>query len=278
MKPIAVTTIGLLLLALPGGLLPAQAASSQTYLLVAGEQAPGGTGQTTQYRLTAAQGAGVVGQRATSNQYILLGGFVASFDAPTTGRPWLTGVRPLFATMRGAAALQLHGTELNLGLPPTIKIGGQSATIGTRSNAVITTTLPNQPVPGWQPVEVANSLGTSTLPEGIGILPMIDLPRAPTSGVPFALRYRGKSGDQIVWLIALQKSSFGFSLAGFGYALHLDLASLVVLPAYAVTSPDGVFLLGIPAVALTVPVFVQGFSVSSDPGYSPGSFTNVLRL
>ena len=166
---------------LGAGSLAAQSASSKSYFLVGGEQASGGTCQTPKYALTAAVGSGVVAARSTSSRYTLVGGFTAMLETKTTGRPWLTGVRPRFATMRGAAALTVHGTELNLGPTPAITIGGRPATLLSRQNHALGTKLP------------AQILGKQYWSEVPGIL-YIDVPPAETDPLMtvIALQLKGE--------------------------------------------------------------------------------------
>jgi IPT/TIG domain-containing protein len=258
--------------------LAAQSASGTTQFLVASEVAAGGSTQSFAHRLTGTLASGPLAKRATSTGYVLLGGFPAAIETPASGTPWLTHVAPAYAPLLGGTALTLHGTELNLGPVPQITIGGVAAVPGARTNATMQTTLPQQPVPGYQPVTVQNSYGSSTLPTGIGVLPLIDFPVAHQPNVPLGLRYLGAQGDQFVLALALGSNAAPLVLPPFHHGLQLDLFTLVVLPAIPVTDPSGELTIGLPAVAPPVPIWLQGFSLSQNPGWSPGSFTNVTRL
>jgi hypothetical protein len=264
-----------LLFALP---LAAQAASGTTHFLVASESSAGGTTQSFVHRLTGTLSSGVPAARATSPGYVLLGGFPAAIETTATGTPWLTHVTPGHGPLLGGTAVTLHGTELNLGPVPQITIGGVAAVPGARTNATLQTVLPRQPRPGYQAVTVQNTSGSSTLSKGIGVLPLIEFPVAHQSNVPLDLRYRGARGDQFVLALALGSNPFPLVLPPFHHGLQLDLFTLFVLPPITVTDPGGVLTIGLPAAAPAVPIWFQGFSFSQDPGWFPGSFTNVARL
>ena len=51
----------------------------------------------------------------------------------------------------------------------------QPASTITRTVDNIVMTMPDQPVPGFQRVTFSNNVGTTTIPEGVGVLPMIGL-------------------------------------------------------------------------------------------------------
>jgi hypothetical protein len=256
----------------------AQSASSAGYFLVDGEVGPGGAAQSIVHQLHGTCSSGAPAARAASTGFVLLGGFPAAIEAPVAGRPWLCGVTPGDAPLLGGTALTLHGTELNLGAVPAITIGGVAAQAGARTNATIQVTLPALPRPGYQRVEVQNSLGTSTLPAGLGVMPLLDVPVARQALVPAALRYRGALADQVVFVLALGTFPFPIALPPFHHGLELDLASLLVLPAMGVGDPGGVLRLDLPGVASSIPIFFQAFTLTQNPGWFPGSFTNVTRM
>ena len=258
--------------------LPAQSASGPTHLLVASEAGPGGSTQSIVHRLTGTFSSGAPAARALSTNFQLLGGFPAASDVPTAGRPWLTGVLPAFAPLLGGTTLTLHGTELNLGAALQVFVGGVAAVPGARTNATVQTTLPAQPKPGYRDLQVVAAGGDSTLPRGLGVLPLLDFPVAHQPNVPVGLRYLGAAGDQVVFALALGTTSFPFPIPGFHHALELDLGSLVVLPALPVTNPNGELVVGLPAAAPPIPIYFQAFSLTQNPGWFPGSFTNVARL
>jgi hypothetical protein len=258
--------------------LAAQAASGTSTVLVCGELGAGGSTQSAVHRLTGTFSSGVPATRAASPGFVLLGGFPAAIEAPAGGRPWLTGVRPALAPLLGGTALTLHGTGLDVGPLPQVAIGGQPAVAGARTSATLQTVLPRQPRPGYRPVDLQNSSGSSTLPAGLGVLPLLDFPVAHQANVPLALRYRGAQGDQMVLVLALGTLPVPLALPPFHHGLELDLFTLTVLPALPVAGADGALLLPLPAVAPPVPVHLQAFSFTQDPGWAPGSFTNAVRL
>ena len=57
-----------------------------------------------------------------------------------------------------------------------------------------------------------------------------------------------------------------------------DFATLGTSATFAVTDPSGELRLPLPGFASAVPFFVQAVTLSPDPGYAPGSFTNAVRL
>lgn len=258
--------------------LAAQSASSPTHFLVGGEVAAGGTTQSIAHRLAGSFSSGVPAARSTSTNHVLLGGFPAAGDVPVAGRPWLTGVSPAFAPLLGGTPLVLHGTELNLGAALQITVGGVGAITGARTQASVQTTLPAQPRPGYRDVHVRSTAGDSTLPRGIGVLPLLEFPVAHQANVPVVLRYLGAQGDQVVLVLALGTLPAPFPIPGFHHGLELDLFSLLALPALPVTAADGRLEVQLPAAAPASPIFFQAFSLTQNPGWFPGSFTNVARL
>ena len=267
-------TVSLAAVSLGGGLAAQAAAASRNYLLASHEQASGATSNSTSYQLSCAVGAGVVASHAKSASYVLLGGYTATLDLKTTGQPWLTGVTPRFATPKGGAAVTLFGSELNLGTGVTVKIGGQAATVGVRTNGRITTKLPFQPAPGWQPVSVtAPGFGTSTLPEAIGILPMIFTDPAPAPNVAFDFVFKGSQGDNVILAVGLTAGPPA-PLGGLLYGLVLN--PIVVVAVFPIANPTGELRFPVPPINFRGTLFAQALFITSNPGYAPGSFSNFL--
>ena len=253
----------------------AQAASSKTFFLPANEHGAGGQASSTRFRLSGSFDSGAIAQRAASRSFVLNGGFVASHDVRVSGRPWLTGVRPLYAPLKGGTTLTLYGTELHLGLTATLKIGAQVAAVTTRTRDQVQATLPLQPEPGWQAVELNAGGVTTTLPRGLGVLPMLDLDRPRRNGRPFEVSYRGKTGDLVVWLVGAARGP-KIVLPGYGHGFELNLAAFHVLTGTIVSDPSGVQRLALPGVN-SGPLYFQSLVISRDAGYAPGSFTNTTR-
>ncbi len=256
----------------------AQSASSASWFLVAGEAGSGGTSQSFQHALVGTLAAGAPAGRAVSPSYTLLGGFPAAVDAPATGRPWLAAVAPPHGPLLGGTPLVLCGTELALGPAPTVTIGGVAAPVGARTDATIATTLPAQPRPGYQPVVVQGPFGATTLPRGVAVLPLLEFPVAHQANVPLALRYRGAPGDIVVYGVANSAGPVALPIAPFRHGLQLDLATVFVLTAGLVTAADGALDLPLPALPGGFSVHFQALALTQNPGWSPGSFTNAVRL
>jgi hypothetical protein len=269
----------LLATVLAAGSAAAQTAISPLYVLEVSEPAPSARSAAGSYRLDQSLGCGVVAARAASGTHVLLGGYPALLEGTLAGRPCVTAVRPLFAPLLGGTALTIHGADLHLGGSPTAQVGGVAAAVGTRRDDQLTATLPRQTSPGWKPVAVTNAGGTGTLADAVGILPMLDRPRAVLSGAPFRLTYRGAPGDVAVWMLAGGSSPFPIPVPPFLHGLELDLATMVPLTASVVTDPSGELHLDLPAVVLVRPLLVQAITaLTTNPGYAPGAFTNALQL
>ena len=268
-------TLGLAILA---PTLPAQGAAGATWFLTGGADVPGGSAQTGQYVLRATFGPSPSVARAVSTTYAVEGGFVAGVDTVAGTVPWITAITPSFATMRGGAALIVHGTGLVQGTLPQLTIGGAAAAVGSRTQSAITTSLPVQPVPGWQPVTLTTSAGTTTLAHGVGVLPMIEAEPAIGLGTRADLVYRGRQGDVMVWCLALAPSPITIPFAGLGHGLAIDAGTLFTTATFVVSQASGEVRLRVPPLTASVPFWVQGLALSSDPGFAPGSFTNVVRV
>ncbi|HEU4417374.1 MAG TPA: IPT/TIG domain-containing protein [Planctomycetota bacterium] len=252
-------------------------ASSQTYFLVAAEWANGEETNTLLYNLRPSQGNGLVVEPISqSSTYVILGGFPAMLSATVIGRPWLTGVSPFYVPQFGNPQLTLHGTEMWLGGTPTVAIGGQNATVNGRTADTVLITMPGQPVPGLQPVQVTNNLGTTTLNEGVGVLPMLEL-REPLNGTdPNRIRYHGSPIEIVVLGIGQGLAPTPVVFPGFGYSLQLDPNTVVLTVAY-LTDAEG--RVDIPLSPFPSGIFrVQALVFTNNPGYYPGSWTNQLPL
>ena len=155
-------------------------------------------------------------------------------------------------------------------------IGGQFATTVVRTVSQMIVTVPNQPVPGFQPVVFSNSAGTTELPEGVGVLPMIEK-REPLNGVdPNYIRIHTLPND-IVLLVLGGALGPGLQILDFGYQLLLDPGQVIFTDAFFVADPDGKTTIPIPPFPSGL-VFVQALSITADPSYTPGSWTNPVAL
>lgn len=252
-------------------------ASSQSYFLVTAELANGEETNSLLYNLRPSQGNGLVVEPISqSSTYVILGGLPAMLSTPVIGRPWVTGVSPFYVPQFGQPQLILHGTEMWLGGTPTVSIGGQNAPVSGRTADTVLVTMPVQPVPGLQPVQITNNLGTTTLNEGVGVLPMLEL-REPMNGTdPNRIRYHGSSVDFVILGIGTHLAPAGLVLPGFNYSLQLDPNTVLLTLAY-LADAEGRF--DVPLPPFPSGWFrVQALVWSSDPGYAPGSWTNELPL
>jgi hypothetical protein len=275
-----IPTLSLLLLAAAAPLgaqdAPA-AASSSTYFLQSFASAGGGTAQSFQHLLDGALGACT--GTTSSSRHQLVAGFTASLDTQAPGEPWLSAVSPRFVALRSGATVDLHGTALDQGGSLSVKIGGQAVTnVQSRLGHKMAVTVPDQPAPGWQPVEVTSSAGSTVLAAGIGILPMILTEPAAASEVPFGIVFKGSQGDTVVWALGIAPAA-PLPLGGFGYGLALNPALILVLPGFGITGAQGELKMRFPATTYpTGSVYLQALFATANPHYGPASFSNVLRL
>ena len=252
--------------------------TSSTKVIVSPTLGGGGTTSSQKHELLVSFGDGVPAGRATSARYVIEGGCNARLGVVVAGSPTLAAVAPRYATLRGGASLTLHGSELASGTVRSLKIGGKNATVGSRRADQITTVLPNQSQPGWQPVEFVTSTGTTVLAKGVGVLPLIETRPAAASGVPFRLVFKGSKGDGVIWALGIGASS-PISFSGMHYGFALNPSLFIVLPGFGIADPNGELRMAFPATAYpTGTIYVQGLFVTTNPGYGPASFTNVLRL
>jgi hypothetical protein len=252
-------------------------ASSQSYFLVAAEWANGEESDTLLYNLRPSHGNGLVVEPISqSSNYVILGGFPAMLSAPVIGQPWMTSVEPFYVPPFGDPQLILHGTEMWLGGIPIVTIGGQTASVGGRTADTVLVTMPFQPVPGLQPVQLTNGLGTTTLNEGVGVLPMLEL-REPMNGTdPNRIRFHGSSGDLVVLGIGTTLAPTPWVWPGYGYSLQLDPNNVLLTLVYL---PDAEGRFDVPLPPFPSGYFqVQALVWTNNPGYAPGSWTNALPL
>lgn len=253
-------------------------ASSTTYFMSAVEFGSGSPADSVLYRLRPSQGSGLVAEPGSASAtYVLRGGFTAALSAPILGRPWLTGAEPYWVPPNGSPAVTLHGTEMSQGTLPIVTIGGQPATVGPRTLDRITVTLPPQPVPGFQPIQVTNNLGITRINEGVGVLPMFERREPLNNSDPNYMRFHGTFGDLMFVAVAVASAPVPFVLPGYGYSLQLDPNSFLITDGFFIGSADGTLTFPLPP--LPPGIFrVQALVVTTNPGYAPGSWTNQLLL
>lgn len=265
---------GVLGLAAP---LAAQASSSQSYFQTSTEHADGGQSQSPIYAMRSVTGPTLVPEPCSASAtYVVEGGFTATLDATYIGRPWSTGVSPLYVGPAAGPTITIHGTELDLGAVPTVTIGGINATVQTRSIDNLTVTLPAQPEPGFQPVEITNGLGTTRVDGGIGILPILDTVCPVNSQTRIGMEYIGSPGDTAVLLLGVAPAAVGFPVLNFGYSLQIDPGFLLASAPF-VAGPDGRVFFDLPPTNLADFVVLQTLTyITVNPSYPNGSFSNLL--
>ena len=129
----------------------------------------------------------------------------------------------------------------------------------------------------FRAVSVTHRGATSELPNAIGILPMLYTSRAPAPKVGFDLVMKGTQGDLMILVVA-GASTPPVVLPGFLHGLEVNTAVLLPLIVGAILAPSGELRLPIPAFDYTGPAYVQALFVGNNPGYAPGSFSNVLTF
>ncbi|MBZ0150976.1 MAG: hypothetical protein K8J09_05535 [Planctomycetes bacterium] len=278
MRPLLPITASLLL----GALGTAQhansnSAASQTYFMAAIELGSSADADTPLYRLRGSLGEGVVAEpHATSETYALRGSFFGASTAPVLGQPWLTAAAPFYVRRLNDGTLTLRGTELWLGPTPTVTVGGQPAAVILRTVDHMVVALPDQPVPGFQPVTFTNSAGTSTIREGVGVLPMMER-REPFNGAdPNYLRVHTLVNEFVLLLLAAGPGP-DIQLLDFHHVLQLDPGSVFIATSIFVTAADGMTTIPLPPFPPGL-VHVQALTVTADPDDTPGSFSNALAL
>lgn len=258
-------------------LAPAQAVSSKNFLISSVELASGGSCASTNFRNVVAVGSGVVPGAMASTKSKIPGGFVATLDVVTTNQPWITHVTPAQIATNGNTDLRIHGINLGLGTAPTITMDGKSATLVSRRPDQIVAKQPALAQLGYPAVAVANSLGTAGLRKSVGVLPLIEADPAPAPNQRFDIVFRGTKGDTVIWA-AGALSSPSIPLPPLLHGLGLHPGAMALLPGFGIASTDGVFRFAVPPTNYSGGIYLQAVFSSSNPGYAPGSFSNVLKL
>jgi len=255
--------------------------SSPSWFLSVVELGDGGEMNSPNFVLRASLGSGVVadpGSASTNN--VFAGGFPAMTNAALSGSPIVTGVEPFFVPQRGAKTAVLHGADLTSAGATNVVIGGQLAAVQSRTNSEIRVTLPDLLVPGFQPVTLVNPvLGTTQVQTDVGVLPMLYNREPLNPATPIALRFRGTAGDFMMLTMGFASVSTPMPvLPEYGYGLLLDPGQIGSSVFLGVTDPSGEVQIPGPALPATGTLYVQALVLSSNPGYAPGSWTNVVRL
>jgi hypothetical protein len=248
--------------------------SSVTYFTESRSDSDGGTATSATYALTA-----TIGQadpsNASSATYLLAGGFPGTLDATST-EPWLTAAQPQFVMPRSTDLVWLSGARLDLGTP-TVDLSGRAATLVAQSGSDVAVRLPSLPAPGFHEIALHNAAGTTSLERGIGVLPMLFTEGAAASDTSFDLVFKGTKGDMIIWAVSRGPGQlFGFS--PYLHGLTIDLTVFRVLDSLLITKDSGELRFSVPPVPFQFPAYFQALFLTSNPGYAPGSFSNVLSF
>lgn len=274
--PPVVSGLMLALVAMPLGL-SAQSASS-TWFLPAWRCGPGAMSQSSNWVLASSLGLDASGVPSTSANYVVVAGFGGVIGSPVTGRPWITGVSPGRAGLLGGTPLTVHGTDLHLAGGATLTIGGVLAPVISPTSSSFQTVLPAQQQPGPRPVRLDSVFGTSVLPTGIGVLPMIEWKAPPRSNEPSELVYHGRLGDLFLIVLAFGPAPFPMPFAPLHYGLAVDPTVLLTSGVIGVGDPGGVAVLPFPGLPTVSGMYFQAAALTVDPSYSLGSFSNVLSI
>jgi hypothetical protein len=256
-------------------------ASSPSWFLSVVEIGDGGEMNSPNFVLRASLGYGVVadpGSASTNNAFA--GGFPAMAAAALSGSPLVTGVEPFFVPQRGSQTAVLHGVDLTSAGATNVVIGGQLATVQSRTSSEIRVTLPQLSEPGFQPVTLVNPvLGTTQVQTDVGVLPMLYNREPLNPATPISLRFRGTAGDFMMLAMGFGAVATPLPvLPEYNYGLLIDPGLIADAFFLGVSDPSGELRIPGPALPTTGSLYVQALVLTSNPGYAPGSWTNVVRL
>ena len=250
------------------------ASSSLTYFSESHAAADGGLARSATYVLDAAIGQSVP-ERADSATYFVRGGFASTLDAFSVA-PWLTYARPAYVMPRSSNLLWLSGARLNLGAP-TVTVAGRPAPVVASSGTDVAVQMPTLSDPGWHTVTLRNTAGVSSLDRGVAVLPLLYTQGAPASEVEYDIVFRGSQGDVVVWALGVSPG-VRLSIAPFLHGLTISASYIKVLPSMTVSASNGEARFRVPATPTTMAIYLQALFLTSNSGYAPGSFSNMLKL
>jgi hypothetical protein len=96
---------------------------------------------------------------------------------------------------------------------------------------------------------------------------------------PISLRFRGTAGDFMLLTLGFGAGAVPLPvLPEYGYGLLLDPGMIGGSAFLGVGDPSGELRIPGPALPVSGILYVQALVLSSNPGYAPGSWTNVVRL
>ncbi len=259
--------------------LPAQASTSESYVLSGPEICAGGPAAALAFKTIASVALDAPACAATSTNFVIQGGFSAHTQSTLGGRPWYIATCPMFTPLRGGTTIEIFGDELHLGSTTSVSIGGNNAPVSSRQPDKVVVTTPANTEPGYKPATLTNGSGTSSQSKAVGYLPMLDLDKPPCPTEPFEIIYRGTQGDLTIWIFSLDRLPVPFPLPPYFYGNLLHPATLTVLFAAGVPTPDGTLRLPVPVLGSSAPkIWLQTLTLATTPGYTPGSFTNLISV
>ena len=253
--------------------------SSPTYFLTAIDLGSGEEADSPAHKLRPVLGTGVVAEPdSASATYFLRGGFPAMLSSATLGAPMLAGVDPFFVGQVGSPSAVVAGYDLLPGGTPTVTIGGQPATVTQWTTDHVTVDVPDQSVPGFQPVTLTNGVGIAQLERGVAVLPLLFNREPLNLATPVHSTLVATQGD-----VALLALSFGrlpgpVPALGARYGLLLDPNLLITTALITVTEADGTFVLQAPPLPVVGQLYYQALVITTNPTYAPWSWTNDVTL
>ncbi len=200
---------------------PAQIASSSNLHCTAYGVDGAGGGQSSLTMAAHAALGEVSGGPLVSDRYTAIVGFLGGSDPQVTNLPVVFGINPPFGPKAGGTAISIGGHNFDkFGSGPTVEVtvGGTPVdNLVVQSDSLITATMPAGPA-GAHDVEVSNSIGATTEPEGFVYTPAIlTTPVVPMGGV-LKIRNYGPVGDYYWTVVSLTTMSkptkFGLLLVG----------------------------------------------------------------
>jgi hypothetical protein len=197
---------------------------------------------------------------------------------PTVGSPALTGADPFFVQPTGSASISLLGFDLLSGGSPAISIGGQPALVTAVSSSMLQVTVPDQAVPGYQPVVLTSAAAPSLVEHGVGVLPMMFTREPLTPITPIEVHFQGSQNDIVVLALAYDLAATPLQVPDFRHALMLDINTILAVASLGIANQDGSYVIRGPALPIVGELFLQALVFTTAPGYGPASFTNEVVL
>jgi len=253
--------------------------SSPTYFLTAIEFGSGEEADSVQHKLRPVLSAGVVAEPDSgSATYFVRGGFPAMLTSSTMGTPMLAGVTPFFVGQDGSQRAVVSGYDMLRGGAPTVTVGGQPATVTQSTTDHVTVDVPNQSVPGFQPVTLTNGLGTVQLERGVAVVPMMFNREPLNIATPVHSTLVATQGDLVVLGLSFGRLPGPVPLLGARYGLLLDPNLLFATALIRVTEANGTYVLTAPPLPVVGQTYVQALVITTNPTYGPWSWTNDVTL